>query len=223
MPYFSTLRSQLVLTIVIVAVALACREGLILQREFAENRLQANELTLSVAQGVSGNVELFLWDERVMLMRLAEDPRIREMEGVSCSAPLMEIRPLLQFNVNLLVVDSTGRMRCSGLGPPQPGVAELGDREWFSAVRENLAFHVGGPLVGRHTGQWVAPLVYPIVFGVGLFAFVMLFQRFGTERGAAAARRPVQALWSSLMAFFLVFQIALLGIAMGFEVPLPVL
>ena len=81
MPLFQTLRSQLVLTIVIVAMALALREGMNLRREFDENRTRANELTLSVAQAVSGNVELFLWDERVMLARLSEDPRIREMEG----------------------------------------------------------------------------------------------------------------------------------------------
>jgi PAS domain S-box-containing protein len=168
-PLFQTLRSQLVLTIVIVAMALALREGMNLRREFDENRTRANELTLSVAQAVSGNVELFLWDERVMLARLSEDPRIREMEGVSCSRPLMEVRPLLQFNVNLLVVDSVGRMRCSGLGPPQPGVAELGDRDWFSEVRQNLGFYVGGPLVGRHTGQWVAPLVHPILTEQGEF------------------------------------------------------
>ena len=122
--------------------------------------VELHELALRQAEFAASEVGQIVGGVRSLLTALAVMPSMRAFDAASCTAYLADLLPKVPHLVDIVVVDSAGRLACDG-EPDQGG--EIGAERPY--VQEALSS--GGFVVGRYIredgmGDEILPLALPI-------------------------------------------------------------
>lgn len=157
-----SIRSQLLRLTVAVAVVFFGLLALSTYQEVQQERKQAQESALALAQLTAAHTERLLADAEQTLAQIAQRPLVQAMDPAHCDPELAELFPLFSQFVDIGVVTAEGAVICSQLTPPGVGSLSVADREWFMRVKQSQTFTVSKVEVGRVSGRWVAVLAYPV-------------------------------------------------------------
>ncbi|HEX6010885.1 MAG TPA: PAS domain S-box protein [Geminicoccaceae bacterium] len=143
----------LVLVAVLPALAIQVHHALELRRE-GEQRLRQEALRLS--QFAAGEMDRILESARVLLVALAEQRSVREMDAAACSAYLGRLNVRFPGLREVAALDRDGRVFCAAA--PLPEEVRAADQAHFRAAMASGEFTVGESAAGRPGGTRSLPV-----------------------------------------------------------------
>ena len=158
----------------------------------------AGASVLNLAEVTAADSEKFIADAHTLLAQLAQRPQIKALERKNCDPMFGEIPRLMPRFANILTVDRSGEIICSGV-PQRPGQpTSVAGLPWFQRVPEENRFMIGPPGIGFITGRSVLTISYPlhdergafvgaVAMPVDLVRYVMLTRHGGMLPGAVIA------------------------------------
>lgn len=96
---------------------------------------------------------------RRILETIAQDERIRTMSAMCTDLLKNRLEGRMPI-VNFIRWDAAGRLRCSGVKPPAPGV--IASQPWWNAAKRTRNFVVSSPVQGRVVPRRMLVAVQPI-------------------------------------------------------------
>jgi two-component system cell cycle sensor histidine kinase/response regulator CckA len=181
-----SLRWQLVALMAGLALPLLALQAWWSAHDYQTAREHAEANALAVADAMAlGVLQFFRQAEELMTAAALNDSQ-EWLAPDTCSDRVGDVRTLLPFLHNAIVVGPDGSVTCSAL--PAPAGASAEAWPWFQGVRTNPVFTLGVPVEADFTGDWILPLIAPLpmddgAFGgavVGTVALVELSRLFGS-------------------------------------------
>jgi len=157
----SSLRTRLILLVVLATVPAL---GLMLWNAAEQRRaaaLEAEASALRLAQIASSNQERVIEVARELLSAVAQLPLVRKRDSQGCSALFANLLKQYRGYANLVAVEPSGKVFCSG--QPLPGPVNFADRNWFRRVVESRDLATSEYTIGRITGRAIVVLGYPAI------------------------------------------------------------
>ncbi len=164
------MRRQIDLALAVLALPLVIALAWLSWRAAAE-RLDAVQANLSVAAQSAGvRPNQVVVRTEALLTALAVRPRIAAIGRDGCDPVFDTFTTLKREYANLLLVDDTGRVRCSAIALPAAAPAKLGPMSLHEKARRAGRLVVGKPEIGFISGRWVVPISYPLRDAAGRLA-----------------------------------------------------
>lgn len=160
---------QIDLAFAVLALPLLAALVLLSWRAAASRMDAALENLSVVAQSASARSGLIVARTEAFLATLAERPGIVSMGRGGCDPVFDTFTTLKREYANLLLVDDTGRVRCSAIALPAAAPMKLGPMYMHQEARRASKLVIGKPEIGFISGRWVVPIVYPLRDAGGRF------------------------------------------------------
>jgi diguanylate cyclase (GGDEF)-like protein/PAS domain S-box-containing protein len=156
-----SIRTQLILLVLIVLVPAfaAFIKGLADERQGAREAAYA-QLKIQV-DITAASLRAFFDSNEVLLGRLAQRPKVRQLNARNCDPMLKDYASLHPEFANVVVRDLAGTNDCSVL-PGDVTQEKLLTNPWFQQALQGSAFQVGDAFVGPRSGRWVYVMSQPI-------------------------------------------------------------
>ncbi|AYH45608.1 PAS domain S-box protein [Azoarcus sp. DN11] len=163
-----------------------------LQGESAHAKAAAHGL----AEMAAANVGEFIVRGRNYLATLAGSSPFALLDEEACRrGPGADFHALHPEFASLMLVDAQGSIVCTTAGEHPPALS-MAEQPWFRQLLDGESFAVGGPMVSRLTGRWVAMLAAPIrsedgrlrgsvAVAMDLVRYQLISPRVGVPQGTA--------------------------------------
>jgi len=155
----TTIRSHLIILVVVATLPLAGLWAYIVFAQFKFRQETAWSMTHQVAQLTAASVRQFFEETRLMLESMASSARDRMFDRSDCTAFLVDASLTAPMYVGFSIVDSEGTVLCTSI---PTDVRSIRDREWFELVSRRGTFSVGKPVIGLVSRDWVSVMALPI-------------------------------------------------------------
>ncbi len=156
-----SLRGQLIGLVAALAVPLIALQLWWGYRESQRAMESAGAEALALADATALSVRQFLTQSEEILTASSAQFGETFVPGVPCDESMRALNDLLPFLTNLSTVDPDGNVTCSARPVPQ-GISAL-DSAWFPSMAEDPRFFVENPVLGPISGEWILPLVAPVL------------------------------------------------------------
>jgi PAS domain S-box-containing protein len=124
----------------------------------------AAEVTRGHAIRIAGDMHRDLNQADLMLKRLASRPLVRALNPDLCDSLLSEAVALVPGIGNIVTIDATGALVCTGLPIGDQRAVNFADREWFKRQTGTPDVTVSGPLMSRiYTNKPIVAVSRPIL------------------------------------------------------------
>lgn len=163
------MQRQIDLALAVMALPLLVALVLLSWRAAAGRMDAALENLSVVAQSASARPGLIVARTEAFLAALAERPGIASMGRGGCDPVFDTFTVQNREYDNLLLVDETGRVRCSAIALPAAVQMRLGPMYMHEEASRADKLVIGKPELGFISGRWVVPIVYPLRDAGGRF------------------------------------------------------
>ncbi len=162
-----SLRGQLIGLVAALVVPLVALQLWWGYRESQRAMETAAAEALVLADATASSVRQFLTQSEEMLTATSAQYRERFGVGPACERLMPILNNVFTFLTNLTSIDRDGNVTCADQPIPQ-GTSAL-SWSWFDSMAEDPRFIIGNPLFGTISGEWILPLVVPILDAQGQF------------------------------------------------------
>lgn len=147
----------------------------------SQARESAEQVLLARANVASEGITQFVAYSERLIRRLADDPRVRDLDASLCGPALPSLHKLLAPTfVSADVWDESGELLCSTLPDSVPRINLLGNKSFAEAIRHE-GFRISRVFQEARTQRWSTAFTYP-VFGAngkrGIVSALVDLERF---------------------------------------------
>lgn len=158
---FASLRTRLMLLVLIVAIPALGLTLHVIWEEYASETQQVREETQLLIHLVSMDHRRRIDQSRFLLQTLASLPEIQACDHAASSRILAQVHRQNPLYANIALITPTGELLSSAI-PYTPPVS-YADREWLPRVNQTKEFTISEYLIARITKRSVVAFSYPVL------------------------------------------------------------